>query len=66
MDCLMGFARATPDPEAVSINELNIIDSVVNSLSSCLMTDEIKAITFEEIKAEVAKDPEMLDLIRAI
>ena len=45
---------------------MNIIDSVIGSLSSCLSTDEIRAITFEEIKSEVAKDQEMLDLIRAI
>ena len=66
LDCLMGFARATSDPEAVSINEVNIIDSVVDSLASCLSGHEIRAITFEEIKAEVAKDQEMIDLIRAI
>ena len=66
LDCLMGLARSTPSPEAVSINELNIIDSVIGSLSSCLSTEEVRAITFEEIKSEVAKDQEMLDLIRAI
>ena len=66
LDCLMGLARAAPDPEAISINETNIIDSVVGSLTSCLSADDIRAITFEEIKAEVARDQEMLDLIKAI
>ena len=66
LDCLLGLARATPYPEAVTINDMNIIDSVIGSLSSCLSTDEIRAITFKEIKSEVAKDQEMLDLIRAI
>ena len=66
LDCLMGFATATPNPEAVSISETNIIDSIVGSLSSCLSADDIRAITFEEIKAEVARDQEMLDLIKAI
>ena len=66
MDCLLGLARATPNPEAVTINDMNIIDSVIGSLSSCLSTDKIRAITFEEIKSEVAKDQEMLDLIKAI
>ena len=66
LDCLMGFAKSTQNPEEVSINETSIIDSIVGSLTSCLSTDEVRAITFEEIKAEVAKDQEMLDLIRAI
>ena len=66
LDCLMGFATATPNPEAVSISETNIIDSIVGSLSSCLSADDIRATTFEEIKAEVARDQEMLDLIKAI
>ena len=46
MDCLLGLARATPNPEAVTINDMNIIDSVIGSLSSCLSTDKIRAITF--------------------
>ena len=66
LDCLIGFAKSTRNPEAVSINKTSIIDSIVGSLTSCLSTDEVRAITFEEIKAEVAKDQEMLDLIRAI
>ena len=66
LDCIMGFAKATYNPEAVTINDLHIVDSIVGSLSSCLSTDDVRAITFEEIKAEVARDQEMLDLIKAI
>ena len=66
LDCIMGFAKATSDPEAVSINDLHIVDSIVGSLASCLTADDVRAITFEEIKAEVARDQEMLDLIKAI
>ena len=66
LDCIMGFAKATYNPEAVTINDLHIVDSIVGSLSSCLSTDDVRAITFEEIKSEVARDQEMLDLIKAI
>ena len=66
LDCLMGFARATSNPEVVSINETNIVDSIVGSLTSCLSAEDVRAITFEEIRAEATKDQEMLDLIKAI
>ena len=49
----------------VSINETYIIDSIVKSIASWFDND-VRAITFEEIKDEVAKDQETLDLINAI
>ena len=66
LDCLMGFAN-TPfnHDQAASVNECFIIDSVVKSLASWSNND-VRAITFEEIKLEVSKDQEMLDLIKAI
>merc|ERR1719394_1628054 len=66
LDYVMGLARATAEPEVVSVNEIDIIDSVGGTLASCLSNNEVRAITFDEIKAEVLKDPEMLDLIKAI
>ena len=66
LDCVMGLARVTTEPEVVSINEIDIIDNVVGTLASCLSNNDVRAITFDEIKIEVSKDPEMLDLIRAI
>ena len=69
LECLMGFVSAYPVDETssqyVSVNENYIIDSIVKSIASWSDND-VKAITFEEIKAEVAKDQEMLDLINAI
>ena len=66
LDCVIGLAKATAEPEEVSINEIDIIDSVVGTLATCLSSNEVRAITFDEIKAEVLKDPEMQDLIKAI
>ena len=60
LDCLMGFASSSPVDEAssgeVTINETYLIDSVVKSIASWSDND-VRAITFEEIKAEVSKDP---------
>ena len=64
LDCMMGFAVSNFDTE-VPVDDTNIIDSVVKSLSSWSGND-VQAITFEEIKNEVLKDQEMLDLVRAI
>ena len=55
--CLMGFASSSQvDETSVTINETNLIDSVVKSIASWSEND-VRAITFEEIKAEVSKDP---------
>ena len=63
------FTSASPVEEISScdvlINETYIIDSIVKSIASWFDND-VRAITFEEIKDEVAKDQEMLDLINAI
>ena len=63
------FTSSSPVEETsscdVSINETYIIDSIVKSIASWSDND-VRAITFEEIKDEVAKDQEMLDLINAI
>ena len=67
VNLMLGFAAATKaendDEGDVTINEANIIDGVVKSLSS---SDVIKAVTFDEVKIEVRRDQEMLDLITAI
>ena len=66
IDCIMGFAKVTTDDDIISVSEMNIIDSAVGTLASCLSNNEVIAITFDEIKAEVTKDQEMQDLITAI
>ena len=66
LECLMGFANASFSHDRdTSVNECYIIDSVVKSIASWSI-DDVRAITFEEIKDEVSKDQEMLDLIKAM
>ena len=63
LDCMMGFAASNCDTE-VPVDETNIIDSYQSIIS--WSNDEICTVIFEEIKIEVSKDQEMLDLVRAI
>ena len=61
---MMGFAASNRDTE-VPVDETNIIDSFVKSITSW-SNDNICAVIFEEIKIKFFKDQEMLDLVRAI
>ena len=56
LDCIMGLTRTTTDPEGITVNGVNIIDIVGGTLASCLSNNEVRAITFDEIEAEVLKD----------
>ena len=62
INCILGLSRN--DIEAsyddVHINEVDIIDSIVSSIST------LDAITFEKVRKEVQKDEEMLKLVDAI
>ena len=62
--CILAMASVMDDPEAetVTIEDSDIIDGVVASLGSL----PVQAVTFEDIKREVSRDQEMLDLISAI
>ena len=62
MNCILGFAKSNSDPgcDDIQVNEVDIIDSVVTSLSI------IEAVTFEKIRVEVQRDDEMLQLVDAI
>ena len=50
------------EQDNVYVNDINIVDSIVSSLSK----NEIRAITFNQVKQEVLHDQEMQDLISAI
>ena len=68
MNLIMGFANATSlsnqlENNDITVNDTDIIDGVVKSLSS---THEVEAITFDQVKVEVARDREMMDLVAAI
>ena len=62
INCILRFSRNHSEAicDDVQIAEVDIIDSIVASLSN------FDAITFDEIKKEVAKDEEMLKLVDAI
>ena len=64
LSCLMGFVSTLSDQEQdnVYVNDINIVDSIVSSLNG----NEIRAITFDQVKKEVLHDQEMQDLISAI
>ena len=50
VNCILGFSRSNRDEalcEDIQINEVDIIDSIVASISP------IEAITFEKVKQEV-------------
>ena len=60
--CILALAGEMSDTDTVSVEDCDIIDSVVASLNSL----PIQAVTFEDIKREVNRDQEMLDLVSAI
>ena len=62
MGCILALAGEMSDTDTVSIQDCDIIDSVVASLNSL----PIQAVTFEDIKREVSRDQEMQDLVAAI
>ena len=59
--CLLVLAQVS-DSDTVSIEDCDIIDSVVASLNSL----PVQAVTFKDIKREVSRDQEMQDLVAAI
>ena len=62
INCILGFSMNNEEAicEELQIHEVDIIDSIVASLSS------FDAITFDKVKNEVAKDEEMTKLVDAI
>ena len=62
INCILGFSQTDSDSSYndALVYEADIIDSVVASLSP------VEAITFEKVKEEVQKDPEMKQLVEAI
>ena len=61
--CILALASVmSDDADSVIIEDSDIIDGVVASLGSL----PVKAVTFEDIKREVNRDQEMLDLVSAI
>ena len=62
MNCILGFSKSNSEPSCddIQVSEVDIIDSVVASLSI------VEAVTFEKIRVEVQKDEEMLQLVDAI
>ena len=63
INLILGFAEAQTAQDDISLQDQNIIDGVVKSLSS---ENGIQATTFDEVKTEVSRDQEMMDLIAAI
>ena len=60
--CILALASVMDDSDSVSIEDSDIIDGVVAALGSL----PVQAVTFEDIKREVSRDQEMLDLVSAI
>ena len=63
LNCILGFSKTQKKEaicEDVQIREVDIIDSIVASISP------IEAITFEKVKEEVKKDQEMSKLVETI
>ena len=61
INCILGLSRNNSETSCdIQVNEVDIIDSVVASLST------VDAVTFEKVKEAVANDPEMIKLVDAI
>ena len=64
LSCLMGFIStlSTQEQDNVCLNEINIVDSIVSSLSE----NDVRAVTFDQVKQEALNDQEIQDLVDAI
>ena len=62
INCILGLSKQNTEAicDEIQINEVDIIDSIVASLSS------FDAVTFDKVKKEVTKDEEMMKLVDAI
>ena len=63
VNLILGFAGAQTTQDDISLDDQDLVDGVVKSLSS---ENGIRAVTFDDVKSEVSKDQEMLELVTAI